>query len=866
MDPTNRASEEFRDDAVHDGERAPGTGSGPRRPPRSELVGAQESGAPGPVRVVQLVAGDYLLTVNPLDGSEIEPCPPGRLPASRPGRHGPEEREALRRAAAPTPPARSVGPELPLLHRGEERERLSRLLSRGRSVRLTGPSGSGRTALLDAVAEDCAGLAPDGVVRLSGYHRTATDLLHELHAAVYDAPQYRPDRSALLSAVAEIGAVVVLDDLEFGGTALDELLDATPECAFLLAATPDVAAPSADSHVEEVFLGGLDRTGCLELLELAVDRPLTDEEAGWAADLWFESEGLPLRFVQAGALLRHRDEQAVTASRDGAEEAGAADEFGVSAERPYVASGESDADGVRRPALPSLAQAAAPAVLLASRLGEAARDTLRFAVALGGELPHQAHLPALAGDTHADTAVGELLACGLVTAVGAHYRLAVGVAAQLSAEGYGDEAAARAHTAAQHYAWWAGHPSVTPERIAQEADAVLAALAALVADGEAGHPAAAVLLARTAAPAFAAAQHWGAWERSLRHGQEAARLAGEVGEEAYFHHELGVLALCTGNLDRARAALEASIGLRGVLADKRGAVAGRRALALVADRTGLAMGARGVPGVAPRTDFAKAAPLPAAFEPATQAGEEVPDARSEESAAPPAVAKGPVSAPLSVAAANPDDVATAVIGRVPAPRPAAKQPWTRRLVAAGTHRNMAAAGAGALLAAVLGTVVTLGATSGGNGQHSHTVKPGQSASQQDGGDGLNADQPAAVQNGVPGVPGRSGAGAPERSGAPGVPGGAPSRSAGPSSSPGAGQSGTSPSSPGVPTDPTPSKSPSHAPSQSPTGDSPKPTPSTSSPTTKPSEDPTQSATTGGGTGAGGTGGGSTPVKPGASAS
>ncbi|MYV72310.1 hypothetical protein GT043_41675, partial [Streptomyces sp. SID2131] len=48
----------------------------------------------------------------------------------------------------------------------------------------------------------------------------------------------------------------------------------------------------------------------------------------------------------------------------------------------------------------------------------------------------------------------------------------------------------------------------------------------------------AVLLARAAAPAFAAGLHWGAWERALRAGQEAARLTGDVAEEAYFHHEL----------------------------------------------------------------------------------------------------------------------------------------------------------------------------------------------------------------------------------------------------------------------------------------------------------------------------------------
>ncbi|WP_344089802.1 ATP-binding protein, partial [Streptomyces stramineus] len=747
MDPTNRP-EEFGDD----GPEAVAASA-----PGHEAADRDAAGhGPALARVVHVVAGDYVLTVNPVDGCEIEPCLPGERPG-RPGRHGPDERAELLRAAAPPPPARRIGPELPLLERQEERERLSRLLSRGRSVRVTGPSGSGRTVLLDAVAADCANLAPDGVVRLSGHHRTTTDLLYELFAAVHDAPLHRPDRAGLLAAVHEIGAVVVLDDLEFGGSALDELLDATPECAFLLAATPDVAAPSPDSHLEEVFLGGLDRTGCLELLEHAVDRPLTDEEADWAADLWFESEGLPLRFVQAGALLRQRDEM----SADPA----AVDEFGVFAERPYVAAAEaaaaegddSTAAGARNGIpLPALSTAAAPAALLASWLSDAARDTLAIAIALGGEVPHQAHLPALVGDTHADAAVGELLACGLITPTGAHYRLAAGVADQLTAQGYGTDAAERAHTAAQHYAWWAGHPSVAPERAAAEADAILAAMGVLIADGDAGQAAAAVLLARTAAPAFAAALHWSAWERSLRHGQAAARRAGEVGEEAYFHHELGVLALCTGNLDRARAELEASIGMRGVLADKRGAIAGRRALALVADRAALAAGG---PVVPPGVSRAERGPVPPPVPPVappaaphgrTPAGEEVPDARREESATPPAV-------PSPFAAPRPEGVSTTVVTRLADGSAAPRQAWARKMMLGGTRRNLAAAGAGALLAAVLGTVVTLGATSGGHdGKSSDGVSPEQSASQQDDDKGLNADEPARGGAGHPQVPGRPG--------------------------------------------------------------------------------------------------------------
>ncbi|MER7729552.1 ATP-binding protein [Streptomyces erythrochromogenes] len=544
------------------GEQAAGGSASPAAASAPASPGAPSPGSAGPARVVTLTAGDFTLTVNPVDGSEIEPLRPGT------GRTRPAKRDAAARAArdaAARPPV-LPGPPIsagPLLAREEELERLVRLLGRGRSVRLTGPSGSGRSALLDAVADRCAGVAPDGVVRLSGHgHQQPGELLHTLYATVYEAPRERPERDELLARVRDIGAVVLLDDLEMGGSALDELLRATPECAYLLAATPDAKAPSDDSHIEEVFLTGLGKADCAALLEAGVGRPLTDEEAAWAGDLRFASEGLPLRFVQAAAMLRQRDELNRSDEDDDEEEPG------VFEERPR--------DSAVVP-LPTLAEGAAPAELLASRVSESARAALRIACALGGELPHHAHLPALVGDTHADTAAAELLACGLLTPVGTRYRLAAGVARQLEDVGYGDTASEEARTAARHYAWWTGHASVVPERVAAEADAVLAALAG-------ADVVAAAVLARTAAPAFAASLHWEAWERVLRSGAEAARKAGEVAEQAYFHHELGVLALCEGRLDRARAELETSIGLRGALADKRGTVAGRRALALVVDR------------------------------------------------------------------------------------------------------------------------------------------------------------------------------------------------------------------------------------------------------------------------------------------
>jgi len=801
MDPNTRGPEDYG----HDDD-----GQAPRsRPPRDPLTTDLGQHTPALARTVQLVSGDFLLTVNPVDGSEIENCPPHERP-QRPVKFSAAERTELARTAQPPVPPGPAQPRLPLLERQEERERLVRLLARGRSVRLTGPSGSGRTSLLDAVADDCADLAPDGVVRLSGYRRTASDLLHDLFAAVYSAPLYRPERDELLQLVHEIGAVVVLDDVEFGGSALDELLDATPECAFLISTTPDVAAPSADSLLEEVFLGGLDRSGGLELLERAVGRVLTEDESNWAGDLWFESEGLPLRFMQAGALLRQRDQLRASES--------AVDEFGVFQNIPVDAPFDAEDGDDHDVPLPSLAEGAAPAALLASRLSDSARATLRFAVALGGEVPHQAHLPALVGDTHADAALAELASCALVSPVGSRYRLAAGVQAQLEAAGYADGLEEQALAAAKHYTWWAGHPSVTPERVCAEADALLAALTVLVplttAPLDEQDESVAVELARTAAPAFAAGLHWSAWDRTLRSGAEASRLSGEVSEQAYFHHELGILALCGGQLDRARAELEASIGLRGALADKRGTVAGRRALALVADRSGATLaGGR------------------------TAAGEEVPDARHEESASPP----GGVPAAF-VMAEPPGEPTTLVTHRAEPGGPAPKRVGVAGRLVSGTRRNLVAAGAGALLAAVLGTVVTLGATSDhSNDTPSEKVGVNPSASQGSDDDSLGADK---AKKG-----GDSDTGTVATPTDPG-----PDGTYGTSDDPTPSDTGTGSGTPsddpsGTHTSGTPSKSPSTSPSKSATTKPPssttKPpssTPTTSSPTPTTTPTPTESPT------------------------
>ncbi|WP_436738959.1 ATP-binding protein [Streptomyces sp. BBFR102] len=774
MDPNHRDPHQRGGGDQHriPGGPQPGPAGRRPRPPQGPDLGQP---VPPRVRTVELVAGGHLVTVNPVDGSEIEVCPPGRHP-SPPVRRTPDDRAAL--AAAGKPPAPPGVPRTHhrLLERDGERDTLVSLLSRGRSVRLTGVRGSGRTVLLDAVAARCEGLAPDGVVRLDGHHRTADDLLHALCAAVHLLPAHRPGPALLAELAGEIGAVVLVDDADLGGAALDAFLAATPECAVLLACTPDVPAPGGAARVEEIALGGIGRSGGLTLLAQGAGRALSEDEVSWAGDLWFESEGLPLRFVQAGALLHQRD---LLREESGATEA----------------------------PLPTVAEGAAPAALLASRLSGAARATLGFAYALGGEVPHQAHLPALVGDTHADAALTELLDCGLVTPVGNRYRLAAGVTEQLTAEGYADDGE-RAHTAAQHYTWWTGHPSVTPERTAAESDAVLAALTALVGGQDPVRQATAVLLARTVAPALAAGLAWGAWERVLRSGQEAARLSGEVAEEAYFHHELGILALCQDRLDRARAELEAAVALRGALSDKRGTVAGRRALALVADRAG------------ETTPVTRATPPPD--------GPPVPP-RRDGATTPPAglPRKTPPAGVTRVQPAAPT-AGTTVVGGPSAL--AAKDGRPGRAALTGARRNLVAAGAGALLVAVLGTAVTLGALSGDDEEPASVdrVTTEQTVPEDEGDDAPEAEQP--VDSG----PTSTGPGGDGASGTPDEP--TPSDSASPSPS----ESDEPSSSPSGPTTSPPDRPTTKPPTTPPSSSRPPSSTPPSSPDPEPSDPPPSS--------------------------
>ncbi|MEU6967835.1 ATP-binding protein [Kitasatospora aureofaciens] len=523
----------------------------------------------------ELVSGGLLVGVGAPDGSEARPCPeewrprPRRIERSEPAR-GPVG--GVGRAVGPL--ALGAGPtDLPLLDREADIAELLGLLAEGRSIRLVGQAGSGRSTLLSAVAEAAADLAPGGVVQLCGHRRTAADLLQDLFAATHHAPGFRPDPGQLAAHLAGVGAVVVIDEAEPTGAELEGLLAAAPGCAFLISVAPDSPPLPADSRLRDHLVAGLSRAACLTLTGRLAGRPLDVAEKAWAVDLWFESEGLPLRFVQAAALLRQRDvsvDALVAAEEDRRDVFGAVDE---PAPDPDPAIRE---DALRRTVpLPSVAETASPAVRLAEGLSEPAQAVLRLAVALGGECPTAPHLPALIDVGQGESALAELADAGLAVSIGGHHRLTAG-ALELLAPHW--PARGCVDGAAQHFAWWVGHSSVSLAQIAAEAEVLIGVL---LADRTAGRHEAVVRLARAAAPALALSLRWGAWERVLELGLEAARRTGSTVDQAWFHHEAGVHAFCLQQPSRALAELETALTLRSAAGEQRGVAAARRMLDLL---------------------------------------------------------------------------------------------------------------------------------------------------------------------------------------------------------------------------------------------------------------------------------------------
>lgn len=473
----------------------------------------------------QVAVGSHILQIGSVHGGVVNVAVPEQRPVPRP------------RAA---PVLLRPRPFPGLLGRGEEVEAAVDALREARPVELSGPPGAGKTALLRHLAHHAVTASfPGGVAFLSALRQPADDLLQSLFEALFqtDAP-LKPTRTELRLLLQGWQGLVVLDDVELPREEVERIHDTAPACTFLWSAP----ARQGWGETRALPLDGLDGPGARALLERELERPLDAAEQAELDALRRATGGYPLALLQAAARVR---EESVPL-------------------RDVVAR-------LSAPAGPAAMGADAVA-----ELPEPSRELVLLLAALGGALVLPAHAEAVAGVPGAAEELERLERRGLVQRQGERFRVLEPLAGAVLARWDGTPSRERALA---YFTAWAEQKWNAPAEILAESDVLLLLLEGAV---DAGAWPEVLRLGRRVEGALALAGRWDAWKRVV----EWLRLASEKADDrrgaGWALHQLGTLALCTGDTAAAQAALTQALRLRESLGDREAARVTRHNLELLA--------------------------------------------------------------------------------------------------------------------------------------------------------------------------------------------------------------------------------------------------------------------------------------------
>jgi LysM repeat protein len=469
----------------------------------------------------QVAVGNYNVQIGSVHGGVVNVVAPGQQPCPRP---------------RPTPVFLRPRPFLGLLDRDSEIDAAATALQSAQPVEFHGQGGIGKTALLRHLAHRPPGAPfPDGIVYLSARHQPLADLLQSLFDAFYESDiRFKPTDAQICHALQNKQAMILLDDVELARDEMETLVCAAPGCAFLLASSERCLWGEGCA----VALRGLPPDDGLALMERELGRPLTPEERPVAQALCETLEGHPLRLLQAAALVREE--------------------------------GQTFAQVAHQAQPPSPAAALTAQVLAA--LPEPERRVLAALAALNGAPVHADHVAALTRLPNATPLLESLLQRGLVQALDPRYTLA-GTLERDVRQAW--DLAPWAQQALAHFATWAERHLSAPERLLEEADAILQVLEW---GAGAGRWTEVLRLGRAVEGALVLGKRWSAWDQVLRWMLQAAQALRDREVEAWALHQSGTRTLCLGDIFAARTLLIQSFRLRESLGDRIGAAVTRHNL------------------------------------------------------------------------------------------------------------------------------------------------------------------------------------------------------------------------------------------------------------------------------------------------
>ena len=434
-------------------------------------------------------------------------------------------------------------PPVPFVGRATELAELALAISEHRSVVVSGVDGSGRSALLTRATNEPVAALTDGVLLIDGVNeigaaRSPDDLAQALYNAAYDSdPVPKVTLETVRAEIGPLEVIVVIDDVAMSGPALNRLAGLAPHGAVLMTAR---VAP-LDTDVLDIEMGALARDEAVDLLAAtagldrasAADSAL-DELSELLADL-------PDPIVRAGRAIRARRIDAATALAEARLVAAVAqDPVAVALERAYA---------VARPALDANA-----------------RFILATAACLPGISVDPEILRTIVGrPAWFDETTSQLVRLGLLTLNSPRFRVPPGAR---GAAATGEDRAAVLDRLVDTVVPLAAKRSLDRAFIGAELGTLLGALDWAHRRGRWTET---IDLARALDPYLMTSGLWDTLAEVLGRARTAAERAGLPAHGAWATHELGTLALATGDRSAARRLLTDALRTRRQLGDEIGA-------------------------------------------------------------------------------------------------------------------------------------------------------------------------------------------------------------------------------------------------------------------------------------------------------
>lgn len=414
-----------------------------------------------------------------------------------------------------------------LLDRDREAESIKAAIQTSTPVSIFGEEGIGKTSFLRRLIHlpDLPSF-PAGVVYLEVSGRGLEDLLQYLFDTFYESRlEFKPRDGEIRLALQKLKALVFLDGLNLARDEIVSLLDAAPDCTFMLSSVER----SLWGEGQTISLQGLPENEALTLFQRELGRSMNEEELAAARKICALLQGHPLRVLQAAELVHEKSKPI--------------------SELLEELQRESPEKAVLQVTL--------------SNLTKHQKNVLALLAAAGGTIMPLEHLVSLSQDPDVRKALQGLIALGLVQAHSPRYSLTgdlvVSLPTLLDLSSWED-------TLANYFiTWLEGQPSQV--LIEESADALIYTVKRA---GEKQRWTEVIQLGRALERYLILWKRWQTWVDVLNLILKAAKALGDRKVEAWALHQLGSRAMCLGQADQARELLTEALNIRKAIRDKAG--------------------------------------------------------------------------------------------------------------------------------------------------------------------------------------------------------------------------------------------------------------------------------------------------------